>query len=200
MRHLLAATLAPATASTAPASSSATTDPPATARRSTSTRRSTRSATGISPPRSLRDLIARVNRIRNEQLALHTTAPCASTARERPAARLLQDHPRRPRARPHDPASQPGAVRREPRSARIAGRQLDLDLVALGVDPARPFQVHDLLTDQRYTWQGNHPYVELDPNEQPGHVLRVEPAAGRARARRRARVRPPTAPDPRNAS
>ena len=33
--------------------------------------------------------------------------------------------------------------------------------------------MHDLLTDQRYTWQGNHPYVELHPDEQPGHLLRV---------------------------
>ena len=69
-------------------------------------------------------------------------------------------------------------VNLDPRSPQAG--VLDLDLVALGVDPARPYQVHDLLTDQHYTWQGEHPYVELHPGEQPGHVLRVSqlPADG----------------------
>lgn len=50
---------------------------------------------------------------------------------------------------------------------------LDLDLAALGVEPDQAFQVHDLLTDARYRWQGNHAVVGLDPGSQPVHVFAV---------------------------
>ncbi|MBI2818625.1 MAG: alpha-1,4-glucan--maltose-1-phosphate maltosyltransferase [Acidobacteria bacterium] len=50
---------------------------------------------------------------------------------------------------------------------------VDLDLSALGLDGAQPYQAHDLLTDTRYFWQGGRNYVELDPQEQPAHVLRL---------------------------
>jgi starch synthase (maltosyl-transferring) len=45
---------------------------------------------------------------------------------------------------------------------------------ALGVGHDRPYVVHDLLSDARYTWRGSRNYVRLDPSEQPGHVLRLE--------------------------
>ena len=48
-----------------------------------------------------------------------------------------------------------------------------LDLAALGIDPARPFQVHDLLTDAHYIWNGPRNYVELDPARVPAHILHV---------------------------
>ena len=50
---------------------------------------------------------------------------------------------------------------------------LDLDLSALGVAWDQPFQVHDLLTDARYRWQGNRPVVGLDPGSLPVHVFAV---------------------------
>jgi starch synthase (maltosyl-transferring) len=50
---------------------------------------------------------------------------------------------------------------------------LDLDLEALGIDPSRPYEAHDLLTDRHFTWQGPHPYVELHPGDAPGHLLRI---------------------------
>ncbi|HZU80920.1 MAG TPA: alpha-amylase family glycosyl hydrolase, partial [Acidimicrobiales bacterium] len=52
---------------------------------------------------------------------------------------------------------------------------LDLDVLGLGWDV--PFVVHDLLTDARYTWQGNRNFVQLDPASVPAHVLRVEPVS-----------------------
>ena len=69
-------------------------------------------------------------------------------------------------------------VNLDPRAPQ--GASLDLDLAALGVDATRPYQVLDLLSDQSYTWQGEHPYVELHPGEQPAHILRVSqlPADG----------------------
>ncbi|MEX2560838.1 MAG: hypothetical protein WD403_13030, partial [Pirellulales bacterium] len=50
---------------------------------------------------------------------------------------------------------------------------VDIDLAQLGVEPGRPFQVHDLLGDARYLWQGPRNYVELDPRTAPAHVFRV---------------------------
>jgi starch synthase (maltosyl-transferring) len=35
------------------------------------------------------------------------------------------------------------------------------------------YQVHDLLTDARYTWHSRRNYVELDPQIQPAHIFRV---------------------------
>ena len=59
----------------------------------------------------------------------------------------------------------------EPRSGLV-----HLDLEALGVDPSRPFRVHDLLGDGRWTWTGPEAYVELDPAVLPGHVFVLEAA------------------------
>jgi len=40
------------------------------------------------------------------------------------------------------------------------------------------YQVHDLLSDARYTWRDRQNYVELDPEIQTGHVFRVRRWAG----------------------
>jgi starch synthase (maltosyl-transferring) len=50
---------------------------------------------------------------------------------------------------------------------------LDLDLSAMGLTADQPFQVHDLLTDARYRWQGHHQVVGLDPGTLPVHVFAV---------------------------
>jgi starch synthase (maltosyl-transferring) len=47
-----------------------------------------------------------------------------------------------------------------------------LDLDVLGIDPTRGFEVHDLITDTSYFWDGPHNYVRLDPGE-PAHIFRV---------------------------
>ena len=36
-----------------------------------------------------------------------------------------------------------------------------------------PYQVHDLLSDARYIWQGQGGYVALDPQAAPAHIFRV---------------------------
>ena len=50
---------------------------------------------------------------------------------------------------------------------------LSLDLALLGVDAEHPFQVHDLLTDARFHWNGSRNFVMLDPSRIPGHLLLV---------------------------
>jgi starch synthase (maltosyl-transferring) len=50
---------------------------------------------------------------------------------------------------------------------------LELDLDALEIDAERTYQVHDLLSDQRYQWRGRRNYVMLDPQRMPAHVFRL---------------------------
>jgi starch synthase (maltosyl-transferring) len=50
---------------------------------------------------------------------------------------------------------------------------VDLSLEALGLDPHQPYQMHDLLDDRRYLWQGPHNYLQLDPNIAPAHIFCV---------------------------
>jgi len=50
---------------------------------------------------------------------------------------------------------------------------LDVPLEAFGLDPHQPFQAHDLLTDARYLWHGSRNYVELNPGVLPAHILRI---------------------------
>jgi starch synthase (maltosyl-transferring) len=44
----------------------------------------------------------------------------------------------------------------------------------LGLDETHSYEVHDLLSDARYRWQGQSNYVRLDPSISPAHILRVE--------------------------
>ena len=53
------------------------------------------------------------------------------------------------------------------------GGMLHLPLYDLGIHTEEPFPVHDLLTEERYTWDGEWNYVSLDPSSVPAHVLRL---------------------------
>ncbi len=56
--------------------------------------------------------------------------------------------------------------------------QLDMGALGLGVDAA--FVARDLLTGAAFPWRGPRNYVELHPDRQPAHVLRIEPGEARA--------------------
>jgi starch synthase (maltosyl-transferring) len=45
---------------------------------------------------------------------------------------------------------------------------------AIGLDwDTGPFEVHDELTGQTWTWHGSINWVRLDPHWEPAHVLHV---------------------------
>jgi starch synthase (maltosyl-transferring) len=50
---------------------------------------------------------------------------------------------------------------------------IDFPIERLNLPTSRPYQMHDLLTDARYLWHGNRNYLELDPSESPAHLFRV---------------------------
>ena len=62
-------------------------------------------------------------------------------------------------------------VNLDPTHTQSAWTALDLD--ALGLAPGATFQVHDLLTDTRYEWNGPRNYVVLDPATVPAHVFAI---------------------------
>jgi len=63
---------------------------------------------------------------------------------------------------------------------RVQAAWVDLPLDTFHLDPRQPYQMHDLLTDTRYVWRGPRNYVELNPQRLPAHIfcirrrLRVE--------------------------
>jgi starch synthase (maltosyl-transferring) len=114
---------------------------------------------------SLRDVIALVNRVRRAHRALHdnriTFHPTDSDA-------ILAFS-----KRSEDGASVVlVAVNLDALHTRAA--TLDLDLDALGLQPDEAFQVHDVLTDARYRWQGRRAYVEIDPGVVPASIFAVQ--------------------------
>lgn len=50
-----------------------------------------------------------------------------------------------------------------------------LDLWQLGLEHGGPFDAVDLLTGNRFVWEGPHNYVRLDPHRHPAHVLSLRP-------------------------
>ena len=123
---------------------------------------------------SLRGLLTELNRIRTEQRSLHTlrTLRFHGSDNEQLLCFSKSSHA----GTSVDPDERGDATILV--VANVEGRSVqagtvDLDLVALGLDPSREFQVHDLLTDRTFTWSGPRSYVELHPDVQPGHVFRV---------------------------
>jgi len=58
----------------------------------------------------------------------------------------------------------------DPHSTRAT--TLRLDMAALGLEPSDTFEAHDLVTDERWTWQRDV-YVRLGPEVEPVHVVAV---------------------------
>lgn len=50
---------------------------------------------------------------------------------------------------------------------------VELSLAELGLDLQEPYQVHDLVSDDRYLWHGSRNYVELNPYVVPAHIFRI---------------------------
>lgn len=114
---------------------------------------------------SLKDLIARVNRARADNLALQTDRTlhfhatdndmliCYSkTAADRANAVIV-------------------VVNLDFQFTQSGWVHLNQDALGLGADES--YEVHDLLTDQRYRWQGARNYIELSPQRIPAHIFKV---------------------------
>lgn len=50
---------------------------------------------------------------------------------------------------------------------------LEIPMAELGIDKERPFMAQDLLSGQKFIWQGEKNFIELDPARTPAHIIRV---------------------------
>jgi len=119
----------------------------------------------ISRPDSLKDFIARVNRIRRENPALHGNWSlrfhpidndqiiCYSKQTEDCSNVIVV------------------VVNLDPHHTQAGW--VELSLSDLGINHRMTYQVHDLLSDARYLWHGHRNYVELNPGIVPAQIFRV---------------------------
>ncbi len=118
---------------------------------------------GWESPNSLVKLIAQVNRIRRENLALHSDWSLRFHFADNDQIIVY--------SKMTDDLLNiiVTVVNLDPN--RIQSAWVDLPLDVFHLDPRQPYQMHDLLTDTRYVWQGSRNYVELNPQRLPAHIF-----------------------------
>lgn len=116
-------------------------------------------------PGNIKDFIARINRIRRENRALHEYRNLRFYEAENDAVLFY---------------------------GKMTESRDNIILVVLNLDPyqsrdafihvpvgefgwleGETYQVHDLLTDERYLWRGSRNFVKLDPYTKPAHIFRL---------------------------
>lgn len=114
----------------------------------------------------IREVITRVNRIRKENPALQTTwnIEFAETTNDQIVCYCKADR-------------QTGnrliiAVNLD--SHNTQGGHVKLPLEHLGLVSGEQFTVRDLLSGDKYRWQGEWNYVQLNPYEMPAHILLID--------------------------
>ncbi|MCX5784854.1 MAG: alpha-1,4-glucan--maltose-1-phosphate maltosyltransferase [Elusimicrobia bacterium] len=112
---------------------------------------------------SIHELIARVNRIRRENTALHNDASLRFFHVDNEQLICY--------------GKQSGSnlivtvVNLDPNYKQSGWVELPFREFGLAVD--RPYQMHDLLADRHFLWRGAKNYVELDPKVCPAHIFRL---------------------------
>jgi starch synthase (maltosyl-transferring) len=116
-----------------------------------------------SRPDSLKDIIGRLNRIRQDNPALQSdwSLRFHPVDNDRLIAYSKQEKDNLVLV----------TVNLDPYN--IQSGWIDLPLAELGLPADAPFEVHDLLGGGRYTWHGPRNYLELSPFTLPAHVFRV---------------------------
>jgi starch synthase (maltosyl-transferring) len=114
---------------------------------------------------SLKELISRVNRIRKENLALQSNSYLRFHETDNPSLVCY--------SKTTDDFANVIVVVVNLDCVHTQSGWVHLDLGSIGMDANRAFQVHDLLGDGKYLWQGSPNYVELVPESLPAHILRL---------------------------
>ncbi len=116
-------------------------------------------------PDSLRDLIAQVNRIRNENRELHQNQTLHFHTIDNPS---MVAYSKSDTERQNVMLT---IVNLDPYHTHSGW--VDLDLDDLGIDESHPYQAHDLLTGDRYLWSGRRNFIQLSPGALPAHIFKL---------------------------
>jgi starch synthase (maltosyl-transferring) len=121
----------------------------------------------LDQPGSLKELIARVNRIRRENPALHSDRSLRFHPVDNPEIIAF--------SKITDDLSNVivVAVNLDPHHSQAGW--VELATKDLGLDPEQPYQMHELLSNARYLWHGARNFVQLDPQSVPAQIFRVRP-------------------------
>jgi starch synthase (maltosyl-transferring) len=119
----------------------------------------------LNSPWSLKDFIARVNRIRKENAALQRDQGLCFHEIDNPMLICYSKTA-------VDLSNIVLVVANLDFSYTQSG-WVHLNLEALGLDDHKPYQAHDLVSGSRFLWQGARNYVECNPQENPVHILTI---------------------------
>jgi starch synthase (maltosyl-transferring) len=119
----------------------------------------------IESPQTMRNFIARVNKIRRENSALQQDASLIFHETDNPNIICYS------KSSP-DLSNVVIAVVNLDWAHTQAG-WVTLDVQSLGLEAGKTFEADDLLSGSRFLWQAPRDYVELVPGSLPGHILRV---------------------------
>lgn len=119
----------------------------------------------LSSNASLKDLISKVNRIRKENAALHRNRNLQFHDTDNPSLICY--------SKTTDDLSNVIVMVVNLDCFNVQRGWVSLDLGSIGLDWGRAFEVHDLLGNGRYQWQGARNYVALTPERLPAHILRI---------------------------
>jgi starch synthase (maltosyl-transferring) len=112
---------------------------------------------------NLRDFISLVNRIRREHTAFHTTWNVEFHGSDN--KRIIF----------YSKTSGDDvlliAVNLDPFGEQSA--ELDVPLESLGIPEGQPYLVHDLLSEEKYIWEGRKNTIVLDPHRMPAKIMAV---------------------------
>ena len=116
-------------------------------------------------PGNIKDLIKNLNKIRRENRALHEYSNLRFYRAENDN---ILFYGKMSEARDNIILV---VVNLDPYQAHSA--HIHVPVEEFGWMEGESYQVHDLLTDERYLWQGSRNYVALDPHTKPAHIFRI---------------------------
>jgi starch synthase (maltosyl-transferring) len=116
-------------------------------------------------PNTLTELIAQVNRVRRQHLALQQNNTLAFHATDNDALLWYSKTAGADRV----------FVVANTDPHHLQHGHVQVPISELGIPPGRPYVVEDLLDDARYTWRGEWNYVRLDPSERTSHIFVIRP-------------------------
>ncbi len=125
----------------------------------------------LDQPGSLRGLIAQLNRIRRENVALQRNDPISFQRVENNYIANDQIIAYMKRS-PDGKNTILVVLNLDPLHTQSGWVQLPLDELSLTAES--PYLAHDLLNDRRNTWSGEWNFVELNPAEMPVRIFRIQ--------------------------